>query len=32
LEVRRMVTGDLRPARERAEALRDELVSEVRRW
>jgi hypothetical protein len=26
------VTGDLRPARERAEALRDELVSEVRRW
>jgi phosphomannomutase len=29
LEVRRVVTGDLRAARERAEALRDELVSEV---
>jgi phosphomannomutase len=32
LEVRRVVTGDLRAARERAEALRDELVSEVQRW
>ena len=32
LEVRRMVTDDLRLARERAEAVRDELVSEVRRW
>ena len=32
LEVRRVVTGDLRSARERAEAMRDELVSEVRRW
>jgi phosphomannomutase len=31
LEVRCMVTGDVRPARQRAEALRDELVSEVRR-
>ena len=31
LEVRRVVTGDLRPARERAEALRDELVSEMQR-
>jgi phosphomannomutase len=32
LEVRRVVTGDLRAARERAEALRGELVSEVQRW
>ena len=31
-EVRHVVTGDLRAARERAEALRDELVSEVRQW
>jgi phosphomannomutase len=32
MEVRRAVTGDLGPARERAETLRDELVSEVRLW
>ncbi len=32
MEVRRAVTADLGPARERAEALRDELVSEVRQW
>jgi phosphomannomutase len=32
MEVRRAVTGDLGPARERAEALRDELMSEVRQW
>jgi phosphomannomutase len=32
LEVRCAVTGDLRPARERAAALRDELVSAVRQW
>jgi len=32
LEVRCAVAGDLRPARERARALRDELVSAVRRW
>ncbi len=32
LEVRCAVSGDLRPARERASALRDELVSEVRQW
>ena len=32
MEVRHAVTGDLRAARERAEALRDELVSEVRQW
>jgi phosphomannomutase len=32
LEVRQTATGDLKHARERAEMLRDELVSEVRRW
>jgi phosphomannomutase len=32
LEVRCAVAGDLRPARERARALRDELVSSVRSW
>jgi phosphomannomutase len=32
LEVRCAVTSDLRPARERARALRDELVSAVRSW
>jgi phosphomannomutase len=32
LEVRCAVADDLRPARERARALRDELVSSVRQW
>jgi phosphomannomutase len=32
LEVRCATAGDLRSARERASALRDELVSAVRRW
>jgi phosphomannomutase len=32
LEVRCAVTGDLGPARDRARALRDELVSSVRQW
>ena len=32
MEVRRVVTADLRLARQRAEAVRDELVSEVRQW
>jgi phosphomannomutase len=32
LEIRCPVTGDLRRARERADALRDELVSAVRTW
>jgi len=32
MEVRRAVTSDLRVARQRAEAVRDELVSEVRLW